>query len=102
MMKLPSQLKKILKKKDLTVAQLARHTGVSSKTIYSWINGQSPRNLDDLKAISTYLEVSLDYLLFDENKFEKKNLSISDFKDEISLGLLEVVIKRPKTNKQED
>lgn len=96
-MKLSSQLKKILKKNGLSVAQLSRAVKVSDKKIYSWLNNQSPRNLNDLKAVADYLEVSVDYLLFDEAKFEKK-ISISDFKEEISLGLLEVIIKRPTKN----
>lgn len=95
-MKLASQLKKLLKKKDLTVAQLARATGVSSKTIYSWINtNQNPQRLDDLKKVANELEVSLDYILFDETKFERKT-SIADFKEEINLGLLEIILRKPK------
>ena len=95
-MKLPSQLKKLLKKRDITVAQLSRSTGVNSKTIYSWIDGQSPRILSDVKKIAEYFDVSLDYLLFDETKYEKK-ASISDFKDEINLGQLEIILRKPKT-----
>ena len=95
-MKLASQLKKILKKKDLTVQQLCRAVkGVSDKKIYSWLNSQTPRNLDDVKAVADYLGVSLDYLLYDETKFEKK-ISIEELKEEISLGVLELIVRTPK------
>lgn len=94
-MKLALQLKKILKKKDLTVQQLSRSVKISDKKIYSWLNNQTPRNWDDVKLVADYLEVSLDYLLYDENKFEKK-ISIADFQDEINLGQLEIILRKPK------
>ena len=93
-MKLANQLKKILKKKDLTVQQLSRAVKVSDKKIYSWLNNQNPRSLDDVKAVADYLEVSLDYLLFDETKFDKK-LNIIDIKEELNIGNFEIILRKP-------
>ena len=94
-MKLANKLKKILKKKDLTVRQLSRAVKVSDKKIYSWLNNNHPSSIDDVKAVADYLEVSLDYLLFDETKFEKK-ATITDFREEINLGQLEIILRAPR------
>lgn len=95
-MVLASQLKKLMNKHDLTVAKLSRVTGVSRKTLHSWIDGNQPKNLTDVKSVADYFDVSLDYFLFNVTKHDKK-ISIEDVKEEISLGVLELIVRRPKT-----
>ena len=51
-MKLDTQLKQFIKKADITVAQLARASGVSAKTIYNWLEGQAPRNIQQVKKVA--------------------------------------------------
>ncbi len=94
-MKLSVVLKKLLAKEDITVAKLSRSTGVSDKMLYSWLNKQNPKDLNSVKKVADYFKVSLDYLLFDESRFEKKT-SIADFKEEINLGQLEIILRAPK------
>ncbi len=97
-MKLGSQLKKILKKNDLTVAKLSRSTKVSSKSIYSWLQGQSPKDLDQVVVVAKFLNVSLDYLITDTVTSEPK-LNIADIKninEELNLGNFEIILRKPK------
>lgn len=96
-MKLGTQLKQILAAKNITVAQLSKATKISSKTVYHWLNGQSPRNLDQLKLLSDYLEVDLNYLLFNDAKIKKNEFQ--DYEDEIKAGIYEVVLRKIKQSK---
>lgn len=64
--KLKSILKELIYEKDITAAQLARATKVPPQTLNNWLSGQMPRNLDQLKAVADYFQVSLDYLIFGE------------------------------------
>lgn len=95
-MLLSTQLKKLLSKNSLSVPQLARVTGVSNKTLYSWLDGKRPNDLNAVKKVADHFDVSLDYLLFNVIKHDKK-ISFEDLKDEISLGVLELIVRKPKT-----
>ena len=90
---LASQLKYILRQKGITVLALSKATEVPVKTLYSWLQSQSPRNLNHLKKVAEHLNVSLDYLLFNE---EKTQTPFEDLKDEINAGTYEVILR--KTN----
>lgn len=61
-MSLSKNLRGLLSKKNLTVAQLARQSGVPAKTIYHWMNGQQPRKVEHLFRICDVLAISLDEL----------------------------------------
>jgi len=86
------QLKALIAKNDTTVAQVARATKISSKTIYQWLNGQSPRNLDQVKKVAVHFNVTLDYLAFGDE--QKQQNPITDFKDEINAGFFEVILRK--------
>lgn len=62
--KLKSILKGLIHEKDITAAQLARSTKIPPQTLNNWLSGQMPRNLDQLKAVADYFQVSLDYLIY--------------------------------------
>jgi transcriptional regulator with XRE-family HTH domain len=94
-MKLPTQLKELIHRNDTTVAQVARATKISSKTIYQWINGQKPRDLDQVKKVADHFEVTIDFLAFGIET--TKSNPIAELKDEINAGFFEVILR--KTNK---
>lgn len=62
--KLKSILKELIHEKDITAVHLARSTKVPPQTLNNWLSGQMPRNLDQLKAVADYFQVSLDYLIY--------------------------------------
>lgn len=94
-MVLASQLKKLMAKSGQNVAQVSRATGTSSKMLYSWLDGSHPSDLNAVKKVADYFNVTLDFLLFNISKTEKK-ISIEDLKEEISLGVLELIVRKPK------
>lgn len=91
---LAKQLKDLLKQKDTTIAQLARATHISSKTLYQWLNGQKPRDLNQVKKVANYFDVSLDYLAFGE--ISESKVGFEDYKEEINAGHFEVILRRIK------
>lgn len=90
-MTLKVQLKNLISEREITVAKLAKATGISRKTIYHYLAGRSPRNLLHIKLICNYFKISADYLLFGQESkgFEK-------YQDEIAAGVYEVILRPVK------
>ena len=104
LMKLGIILKQTLKQKDMTAAQLARATGISTRTIHNWVIGQTPRNLDQLLKVAKHLGVSVEYLCWgiEPSKSEKQVDVMKQFvEDEIFAGHFEVILRRIKNSKKE-
>ena len=59
------RLKRLCKENGLTIAELARRSGVPKATLHSWTTGASP-NMQQLKKVSSALSVSLHSLAFGE------------------------------------
>lgn len=54
-------IKVLAKKRDISIKNLSQQLGFGESTIYKWKN-QTP-NLDHLKKVADYFDVSVDYLL---------------------------------------
>ena len=65
-MKLDKILLKLCKDRGLTLAALAKESGVKQPTLHGWTTGRSVQNIDDLKKVCDKLQVSLHYILFGE------------------------------------
>ena len=65
-MKLDKILIKLCKQKGLTLAALAKESGVKQPTLHGWSTGRAVHNLDDLKKVCSVLGVSLHYILYGE------------------------------------
>lgn len=95
------RLEELCKQKSISVSELSRRIGVSSKTIYEWMgaDGRLPRDPDHLKALSEFFGVSLEHLLFGEETRITIDSLIS--KTEVHTGLYEITIRRatPKDEK---
>ena len=94
-MKLDKQLKALLRENDINVAQLARKAGVSSKTIYNWLEGQMPRDIGAVKKVADHFGVTLDFLCY-EIATQKPSSEIERHIDEINAGVFEVVLRRSR------
>lgn len=66
-------LKELRKEKGLTQEQFAEQFNVSRWSVSRWETGQSVPESEKLIAISNYFDVSLDYLLKDENENESND-----------------------------
>ncbi len=91
--KLAKRLSTLLRDHDLTYAQLSRATGVPPQTLNNWAAGQDPRNIEQLKAVAEYFNISVDELCFG---IKEQKQSIQDFSEEINAGVFEVVLRRIK------
>lgn len=52
--------------KGLTIAALARQSGVKQPTLHGWTTGRAVKKIDDLKKVCVVLEVGLHTLLYSE------------------------------------
>lgn len=81
-----NNLKSLRKSKDLTQKQLAEKINVTHVSISGYESGNRTPDLDTLKVIADYFDVSIDYLLGRHSKFNKLNMSnskLTDFYDEM-------------------
>lgn len=90
-MVLSKQLKTLLTLHRTTVSQLALSTGISSKTIYHYLEGRSPRNLLHILKICDHFKVSSDYLLFGRGQSPEKDLNAT--RNMIQAGQFEVFLR---------
>ncbi len=90
-MKLKKNLLRLMEEKNLSIAQVAKESGVPKSNITKWINGANP-NLSQLSKVAEYFQLSVDELAFDK----KKDADIDGLfqKLEIHSGLYEVIIKK--------
>lgn len=65
-------LRYLIKRFDITQAQLAFQVGKGQNTISNWINGNSSPDLDDLLVLYQFFGVAIDYLVLED--LEKGNL----------------------------
>lgn len=89
-------LRELINEADITVATLARKTGVPKTNINKWLQGSSP-NIEQLDKVAQYFEVPLEYLAFGrklddpmEKFFEKL---------EVHKGLYEITVKKVSKKK---
>lgn len=75
-------LKELLKKHNKKQSELAQFVGVKRNTVNDWINKGSSPKIEHLCAIKIFFNVSLDYLLANEETTQ--NLS-KDFSDSVIL-----------------
>ena len=70
-MALSEKLYELRKKRALSQEQLAEQLGVSRQAISKWESGKAVPETDTLISISKYFDVSLDYLMKEENSISK-------------------------------
>lgn len=83
-MTLAEKLKEARKKAGLSQEQLADKISVSRSAIAKWESGKGMPDIENLKALSKLLNVSLDYLLNDEDSIDiiriKEAINLDEFK----------------------
>ena len=88
MMTLGEKLKKARKEAGLSQEQLAEKLSVSRSAVAKWESGKGMPDVNNLKVIAQLLDVSVDYLLDEEEK-----LSFNETKEAIDLDSFEVTGK---------
>jgi transcriptional regulator with XRE-family HTH domain len=94
--RLKENLKHLIVLKDINVSQLARFTDLPINTVHNWLNGQSPQNLEQLKKVADYFEITIDDLCFGSKSNTRNDSPLKDFEDEINAGVFEVILRKVK------
>lgn len=63
-MELAKNLTKLCEEKNLSLAKLARLSGVKQPTLHGWTTGRTVHKLDDLKKVCDVLKVSIHFMLY--------------------------------------
>ena len=93
-MKLKSQLNALIKQRGVTITTLAKTTKIPAQTIHNWLAGSKPRDLDQVKRVADYFQVSLDFLVYGIQIEQNASSEIERHKDEINAGIFEVILRR--------
>ncbi len=80
-----------MERRGLKPAQIARANRIPLTTLCNWMQGQTPRNLDHVKTVADFFEVSVDYLLFGVEP--KWNGGANQTPIEVRAGLFELILK---------
>jgi transcriptional regulator with XRE-family HTH domain len=96
-MEMSKNLRQALDHQRLSVSRLAELSGVPRKTIYHWLNGQRPRNVEQLIKVCKVLGVSVEGLFnltppSNDNEF----IYLNDLKAELNAGTYEVILRPVK------
>ena len=62
-----TKLREMLRQKKITIRKCSEDTGISYRTLIRYLNGEDGR-MDNFRALSEYLGISLDELLAERNK----------------------------------
>ncbi len=95
-LRLKEILKSELEKRGMGVPTLAKRTGISRQTIANWVEGQKPQNIEQVKVVANYLEMTVDELCFGIEEKKLGKTEIERHQDEINAGIFEVVLRRVK------
>jgi transcriptional regulator with XRE-family HTH domain len=63
-MELQRVLKALMKERGLTFRQLSDATGVPMSSLKDWASGAFPRDLDGVRKVAQFCDVSFEYLVF--------------------------------------
>ncbi len=100
-MNLKAQLQLLLDLRGMTPAELSRKSGVSKQVISLWQGGAKPKNVEQVKAVSDTLDVSVDCLLFGNGDARENKVGLDALLgDEWISGAFEIKIRRIKGNRK--
>lgn len=90
-MTIVKKLEDILEEKNLSMAELARKTGVPKSNISSWLCGANPNILQLLK-VAEFLDVDLEYLLAGKRKIIQEPSLL--YRTVVEEGTYEIIVRK--------
>ncbi len=93
---LDSNLKQLLEKKALSLHQLSVQTNINKSSLHNYINGVVPQGLILLVKLSTFFNMSLEELVFEQDFLLSKHHAHNRCQNETKIieGKYEVIIKK--------
>jgi transcriptional regulator with XRE-family HTH domain len=93
-MELGKNLLRLCEEKSMSIATLAKKSGVKQPTLHGWTTGRSVQNLDDLKKVCQVLEVALHRIIFGvPDPFESGEILNEIFKGDVTITVHKIVKK---------
>lgn len=87
-MKLNEKLMKLRKERGLSQEEFGNEINVSRQAVSKWEAGTTKPDIEKIKEISNYFDVSFEYLLNDDiEKFEEKESKSKTVKKKHTIGL---------------
>lgn len=68
---LKTNLKKLISDNNLNALKLSKATSVPKSTLSDWLLGNSPKNIIQVKAVAEHFNISIDELVFGDQKSRK-------------------------------
>jgi transcriptional regulator with XRE-family HTH domain len=69
-------LRRLIEERDLKQTEIAKAINMAQSTLHDWTYGRAPRDLESVKALANYFNVSFEYLVFgtkqDQDELKKK------------------------------
>ncbi len=99
-MEMSKRLRSAIEQQRISVSRLSELSGVPRKTIYHWLNGQKPRNVEQLLHVCRALGLQVEDLFNHpvENQNSDKILSLENLKNDLNAGVFEVILRPIKRN----
>ena len=85
-------LRRLMADKGIKPASLARSLHIPATTISNWLQGQKPRDIEQVRTVAKFFGVSVEYLCFGEEPVQAD--PITHKWEEINAGVFEVVLRR--------
>jgi len=94
--KIGQVLKRLLREKRKNLKEVARDTGISYSTLYTWQENRSPKDIVKAHRLAAYLGISFHELLFDSKDFQADPVvePTLEAADEFFKGKFEIVVRR--------
>lgn len=97
-LKIGQTLSELLKKKKLSIREVAKGCQVPASTLGEWLNNRTPKNPVQVQQVASYLGVTLHFLLFGIEDREEPIQKI--LKEDFFSGTFEISIKRVKIKEE--
>lgn len=88
-------LRRLLALKGLSVKEVSHRSRIPAKTLYHWLNGQRPRNIQQVYQLCQILEVSLEELFgfSSQATVEGEPPGLGALFEEVHAGRFEVILR---------
>lgn len=90
--RLDENLKQLLKKRNISLNQLARRTNINKSSLHNYLNGSLPQGLKSIIKICKYFDISISELLVGESLIKNTPFVFENQNEE----RYEVIIKKIK------
>jgi transcriptional regulator with XRE-family HTH domain len=93
-MKFRENLKKAMIEHKITQKKLSIKLGLPISTLHGWLNGVTPKNIQDLKKVANVFGMTVDQLCFDDiNEFKLNKTLLQEEKVVAQFGTVELVLR---------